>query len=430
MSGAERERTETPGAPEEGGCLVPVPVPVWAPAPMPEAVFTPASASESEPGLAPAPEAASEPEPASASAPVAAHTPAAAPAPAYPLVPTLTPLPLPLLAPGPAPALTADVLHVRFLLPPMYEAVLPQLLSLLTEFTPGVEALPPDSAVVDIRGAMRYFGRDAVQLASVIRVRALALYGVDCVIGAGPGPMVARMAVRDAVPGVARVVGSEPDAVAEFLGPKPVGELPGVGRATARTLCSYGLDSVGKVAAAPLSTLQRLVGARAGRELREKAHGVDRARVVPNAAARSLASERPFPRDELDPTRHRRALLSITEELGARMRDEGQVCRSLTLTVRYADRSTTTRTRTLPEPTAHSCALTGSAYRMYEALGLQRARVRGISLRAEGLGPAEHAAHQLMFDPADDRARRIEAVADRARAKFGPGAIVPGTLAA
>ncbi|GAA1942336.1 hypothetical protein GCM10009837_80550 [Streptomyces durmitorensis] len=323
-----------------------------------------------------------------------------------------------------------STLCVRFLLPPMYEAALPRLLLLLGEFSPVVEALPPDAALVDVRGAMRYFGRDTVELASVIRVRALAHHGVDCVIGAGPGPMLARMAVREAGPGVTRIVGPEPDAVAEFLGPKPVAELPGVGRATARTLCSYGLDSVGKVAAAPLSTLQRLVGARAGRELHEKAHGIDRARVVPNAAARSLASERPFPRDELDPARHRRALLSLTDELGARMRDEDQVCRSLTLTVRYADRSTTTRTRTLPEPTAHSSALTGSAYRMYETLGLQRARVRGISLRAEGLAPAEHAAHQLMFDPVDDRARRIEAVADRARAKFGPGAIVPGTLAA
>lgn len=326
-----------------------------------------------------------------------------------------------------------STLCVRFLLPPMYEAALPRLLTLLGEFSPVVEALPPDAALVDVRGAMRYFGRDAVELASVIRVRALAHHGVDCVTGAGPGPMLARMAVRGAAPGVTRVVGPEPAAVAEFLGPRPVADLPGVGRTTARTLCSYGLDSIGKVAAAPLSTLQRLIGARAGRELREKAHGIDRAYVVPNAAARSLASERSFSRDELDPTRHRRALLSLTDELGARMRDEGQVCRSLALTVRYADRtgySTITRTRTLPEPTAHSCALTGSAYRLYEALGLQRARVRGISLRAEGLGPAEHAAHQLMFDPVDDRARRIEAVADRARAKFGPGAIVPGTLAA
>ncbi|MGW6022798.1 DNA polymerase Y family protein [Streptomyces sp. NPDC055099] len=323
-----------------------------------------------------------------------------------------------------------STLCVRFLLTPMYEAAVPRLLALLGEFSPVVEALPPDAALVDVRGAMRYFGRDAVELASVIRVRALALYGVDCVIGAGPGPMLARMAAREAAPGITRFVGPGPDAVAEFLGPRPVAELPGVGRATARTLCSYGLDTVGKVAAAPLSTLQRLVGARAGRELREKANGIDRAHVVPNAAARSLAAEHTFPRDELDPARHRRALLSLTEELGARMRDEDQVCRSLTLTVRYADRSTTSRTRALSEPTAHSCALTGSAYRMYEALGLQRARVRGISLRAEGLAPAEHAAHQLMFDPVDDRTRKLEAVADRARAKFGPGAIVPGTLAA
>jgi hypothetical protein len=35
-----------------------------------------------------------------------------------------------------------------------------------------------------------------------------------------------------------------------------------------------------------------------------------------------------------------------------------------------------------------------------------------------------------MFDPADEKARRIEAVADRARAKFGPRAIMPGALAA
>ncbi|WP_369212621.1 DNA polymerase Y family protein [Streptomyces flavofungini] len=321
-------------------------------------------------------------------------------------------------------------LYVRFLLAPVYEAALPPLLALLGEFTPRVEALPPDAALVDLRGARRYFGRGAVELAALIRVRALALYGVECAIGVGPGPMLARMAARGAAPGVTRAVPEGPDGVREFLADRPVGELPGIGRATARTLCEYGLDSLGKVGAAPLSTLQRLVGARAGRELREKARGIDRGRVVPNAAARSLSVERPFPRDELDPFRHRRALLSGAEELGVRMRGEDQVCRTLTLTVRYADRSTTTRSRTLPEPTAHSTALTMTAYRMYEALGLQRARVRALALRAEGLTPAEHATHQLSFDPTDEKARRIEEVADRARAKFGPGAIVPGTLAA
>ncbi|MFE9021497.1 hypothetical protein ACFYNL_23470 [Streptomyces sp. NPDC007808] len=320
------------------------------------------------------------------------------------------------------------ILCVRFQLPPTDEAALPGLLGLLEDFTPVVQALPPDGALADLRGAERYFGRDAVELASVIRVRALAHHGVDCVIGAGPGPMLARVALGDARPGVTCAVPE--DAVAEFLAGKPVAALPGVGAATARTLCEYGLDTLGLVAAAPLSTLQRLVGAKAGRELHEKAGGIDRGRVVPDGVARSLATERPFTRDELDPGRHRRALLSAAEELGARLRALDKICRTLTLTVRYADRSSTTRSRTLKEPTAHSAALTRAAYDMYDALGLQRARVRALALRAEGLDPAERASYQLTFDPLDEKARRIEEVADRARAKFGPRAVMPGALAA
>ncbi|WP_030247870.1 DNA polymerase Y family protein [Streptomyces sp. NRRL S-455] len=321
------------------------------------------------------------------------------------------------------------ILCVRFQLPPTREADLPRLLGMLEEFTPVVQALPPDGALADLRGAERYFGRDAVELASVIRVRSLALYGVDCLIGAGPGPMLARVALHDAVPGVTCAVPEEQDAIAEFLADRPVGVLPGVGAATSRTLADYGLDTLGRVAAAPLSTLQRLIGAKAGRELREKAGGVDRGRVVPNAVSSSLATERPFGRDELDPDRHRRALLSAAEEIGARLRALDKVCRTLTLTVRYADRSATTRSRALREPTAHSPALTRTAYGMYEALGLQRARVRAIALRAEGLSPADQASYQLTFDPVDERVRRIEEVADRARAKFGPRAVMPGGLA-
>ena len=322
------------------------------------------------------------------------------------------------------------ILCVRFQLPSADEAALSGLLGLLEDFTPVVQALPPDGALADLRGAERYFGRDAVDLASVIRVRALAHHGVDCAIGAGPGPTLARVALRDARPGAICAVPEGPDAIAEFLAERPVAALPGVGAATARTLCEYGLDTLGLVAAAPLSTLQRLVGAKAGRELREKASGIDRGRVVPNAVSRSLATERPFTRDELDPGRHRRALLSAAEELGGRLRALDRICRTLTLTVRYADRSSTTRSRTLKEPTAHSAALTRAAYGMYEALGLQRARVRALALRAEGLDPAEQASYQLTFDPLDEKARRLEEVADRARAKFGPHAVMPGALAA
>ncbi|MFJ4921442.1 DNA polymerase thumb domain-containing protein [Streptomyces sp. NPDC088725] len=310
------------------------------------------------------------------------------------------------------------------------EAALPVLLGLAEDISPVVQALPPDAALVDVRGAERYFGQDARGLAAVLRVRALAHAGADCTIGVAATPMLSRMAARRAEPGTTLVIADGEREVRRFLAPMPVAALPGIGTATARALRAYGIDTVGKTAGVPLSTLQRIAGVRMGRELYEKAQGIDRTAVVPNAAARSLGAERTFSRDELDRDRQRRALLSITEELGVRMRGTEQVCRSLTLTVRYADRSTTTRTRVLREPTAHSAALSSAVYRIHESLGLQRARVRALSVRAEDLIPAERATRQLTLDPVDDRARRIEAVADLARAKFGPQVLMPGSLAA
>lgn len=85
--------------------------------------------------------------------------------------------------------------------------------------------------------------------------------------------------------------------------------------------------------------------------------------------------------------------------------------------------------RTLPAATGHTLMLTRTAYDLYATLGLQRARARAISLRAQGLRPAEDAPRQLTFDPDTDRSLAIEAVADRARKRFGEDAIKPASLA-
>ncbi|MGH4035275.1 hypothetical protein ACQB60_40915 [Actinomycetota bacterium Odt1-20B] len=61
---------------------------------------------------------------------------------------------------------------------------------------------------------------------------------------------------------------------------------------------------------------------------------------------------------------------------------------------------------------------------LYVALHLERARIRQLTLRADQLMAAEPAHHQLL-DPADDKAHRLEAVADAARARFGPHIIRP-----
>ncbi|WP_323182554.1 hypothetical protein [Streptomyces sp. NBC_00094] len=209
----------------------------------------------------------------------------------------------------------------------------------------------------------------------------------------------------------------------------PAAALLGVGPATARTLISYGLATADQIAATPLPTLQRILGTATGRQLHRVAAGIDPTRVTPGAPPRTFTAEHRFPRDELDPGRQRGALTHLAKRLGARLRAERQACDSLALTVQYADRSTTTRSRTLPEPTAHSPGLRTAAHALYLTLGLQRARVRCLTLRVGDLCDAGSVSRQLTFGLDDDKARRIEAAADRARARFGPGAVRPASTA-
>jgi DNA polymerase-4 len=321
------------------------------------------------------------------------------------------------------------IMRVYFHLPDQSGELYEQLLMLLQGITPRVQALPPHTADLDLTGALRFFGTDARALAQLVRLRALALYGVQTTAAAGPSRLISAMAAAVTPPGSITVISPEPYDIASFLRPQPLAMLPGVGPATARNLARYGLHTIGELADAPLLTVQRLLGAAAGRALHARAHGIDDRHVIPQAAPRSASADHAFARDELDLVEHRRAILGLAEQLGARMRGEDQVCRTLTLTCRYADRSTTSRSRSLPEPTAHSRALTDTAYGLYASLGLERARVRSIALRADALIPAERSARQLSLDPSDDKARRIEAAADRARARFGPDAVKPAALA-
>ncbi|MEJ8639940.1 hypothetical protein [Streptomyces sp. MS2.AVA.5] len=169
------------------------------------------------------------------------------------------------------------------------------LLGLVADVTPVVQALPPSAAVADVSGSVRFFDRDPAELARMIRARALALYGLPVAIGVGPNWTVAAMASREPGRGGVRAVGSSPEAVAAFLHPRPVGELHGIGSAQERTLTTYGVHTIGLLANLPEATVQRVLGGKASRLLRDRARGIDRRRVVPVKLPHSAAAQRRFP---------------------------------------------------------------------------------------------------------------------------------------
>ncbi|MFD3488071.1 ImpB/MucB/SamB family protein [Streptomyces sp. NPDC058665] len=298
---------------------------------------------------------------------------------------------------------------------------------LLTGITPHVQTVSPDAVQLDLTSALRYFDRSPYGLVQLAQLRLMALYGIESSAGLAANRMLATMAADASAPGRATWVPEE--EAAGWLRSRPVTGLPGIGRATATTLGRYGLHSVGQVADTPAATLQRLLGAGPARLLAERARGHDPRPVVPLEPAAHLVADLVLDRDCLDPEGHHRAVLGLADQIGQRLRGEGQVAGRLGLTVRYADRSSTTRTRTLPEPTGHSPALAAALLGLLAALGLQRARVRAFVVRADDLLPAADAPRQLSLDPRDARAHTVEKAADRARHRFGPRALYPAALA-
>ncbi|MFF4751197.1 DNA polymerase Y family protein [Streptomyces sp. NPDC002514] len=307
------------------------------------------------------------------------------------------------------------------------EARYADVIELMSGVTPHVQAVPPDAVQLDLTSALRYFDKSPYAAVQMVMLRLTGLYGIDSSAGLAGNRMLAAMAADASAPG--EVTWVPADRAAEWLRPRPLTALPGIGRATATALTRYGLHTIGQLADLPPSTLQRLLGAGQARLLAERARGHDPRPIAPAEPATRLTADLVLDRDCLDPAEHHRSVLGLADRVGRRLRDEHQVTGRLTLTVRYADRSSTTRTRTLPEPTDHSPALAAAALALLDSLGLQRARVRGYALRADGLRPAGSAYRQLSLDPGDARARAAEAAADRARRRFGAAAAGPATLA-
>ncbi|MET7453594.1 ImpB/MucB/SamB family protein [Streptomyces sp. NPDC005574] len=307
------------------------------------------------------------------------------------------------------------------------EAECADVIELVSGITPHVQAVPPNAVQLDLTSALRYFGLSPYDVVQLTKLRLKALYNIDSSAGLAGNRMLAAMAAD--VSALGETTWIRDGEAATWLYPRPVTALPGIGRATAETLNKYGLHTIGQIADMPAVTLQRLLGVGSARLLAERARGHDPRLVSPSEPAANLVADLMLERDCLDPAQHHRAVLGLAEQIGQRLRGESQIAGRLTLTVRYADHSSTTRTRALSEPTNHSPALAAASLSLLTSLGLQRARVRAFAIRADRLVPAKSAYCQLSLDSGDTRARAAEVAADRARRRFGPEAVRPAALA-
>lgn len=306
-----------------------------------------------------------------------------------------------------------------------YSMVSKGVFKIFETITSQVEAASIDEAFLDITGSVRRLG-NPVAIGERLRAQVADEQQVACSVGIGPTKFVAKLASQQAKPDGLLMVA--PHQVISFLHPLPVEKMWGVGEATAGRLHQLGLFSVADLAHTPRATLQRAFGPNQGALLHDLAWGRDRRRVVPDTMERSIGAQETFSRDTDDPQRVRTELLRLSGRTASRMRRAGMLGRVVTISVRFSDFTTITRSATLSSPTDVTDEVFASAWRTFCKLNLQRARIRRVGVRVEGLTEADQAFQQPTLDAPDRGMREVELVADELVHRFGPAAVQRATL--
>ena len=242
--------------------------------------------------------------------------------------------------------------HGIFVRPRMhiYHEVSEAAFEVFDRYSPFVEGVSVDEAFLDISGTAHLFG-GMIPLAESLRTEVKAACGVTCSVGLAPNRLLAKIASEQNKPDGLFAMPFDPDGIRDFLAPKPIRILWGVGGKTASVLERYGYRVCADIQNADPRFLERIIGSAAAESIRNHAFGIDKSPVAHEAEMeKSVSREHTFPNDETDRETVRSTLLELVEDVGRRFRQEERWARTAKLKLRDGMFNTLTRQASFERP--------------------------------------------------------------------------------
>ena len=311
--------------------------------------------------------------------------------------------------------------HARVVRPNMekYAKVGREVRRMMLALTPLVEPLSIDEAFLDLSGTERLHGMLPAKALARFALEVENKLSITISIGLSGNKFLAKIASDLDKPRGFAVLGAS--EAANFLAPKPVSFIFGVGKVSAARLAREGFRRIADLQKVSEVEMMRRYGDE-GRRLARLARGIDQRKVSAARNTKSVSAETTFDRDIADFRALERILWAQTEEVSARLKQKTLAGATVTLKLKTADFKMRTRAHSFGAATQ----LAGKIFAVARTL-LEREtdgtkfRLLGVGLSA--LTTADHA------DPADfvgARFAEVEHAVDRVRARFGDDAVVRG----
>jgi DNA polymerase IV (DinB-like DNA polymerase) len=285
---------------------------------------------------------------------------------------------------------------------PLYREVSERIMAIAAKDADAFEEASIDEAYLDLSSLADFEG--ARQHARALKAEILAREGLTCSIGVGPNKLVAKIASDFQKPDGLTVV--RPEEVQAFLDPLAVRVIPGIGPKSELFLHGKGIRTVAELRAVELPQLREWFG-RWGEGLWERARGRSDSPVANEWEPKSIGEQETFERDTLEPAFILERAQDLAGAVYRRFLAEGlRAFRTVTVTVRFADFVTTSRSRTGRAPLTSAEALSRAVLRLLLPFldsreNPERKKIRLIGVRVEKLlreEPAHEVQGLIQFD--------------------------------
>jgi DNA polymerase IV (archaeal DinB-like DNA polymerase) len=267
-----------------------------------------------------------------------------------------------------------------------YREVSVRIMAIAAQGSDAFEEASIDEAYVDV-SSLGDLGL-AEAHAKALKAQIVEREGLTCSVGIGPNKLVAKIASDFNKPDGLTVVAQE--AVQAFLDPMPIRKLPGIGPKSETFLLARGIRTVRELRGVDPARLIEWFG-KWGDEMSERARGISDSPVSNEWERKSVGEQETFERDTLDQALVLERARALAAGVFERVRGEGFAgFRTVTVTVRFENFVTMSRSRTEAAPISTPAALVTIADQLLRPFfdareNPKQRKIRLIGVRAEKL---------------------------------------------
>jgi DNA polymerase-4 len=301
-----------------------------------------------------------------------------------------------------------------------YGEISDRLAARMEQIAPIVERASIDEMYMDFTGCESLYRHDLPGFMHVIQKLVADEFDLPCSIALSTSKTLSKIAVGTVKPNGVCIV--PPESEEAFLGPLPIGVIPGVGAKTEETLKARGFTQISDLQKASEERLVRLLGV-AGHWLFDVAHGRGSVSVSGEYTRKSISREETFARDLRSLPELEKELHALVEDVSASVREKGWRARTIQLKLRYADFSTITRARTI-DPTDDDPVIFETIRSLFHAAYDTRLAVRLLGVHLSNFDDA--AQMELPLNPLRGQREELLKAVDKIRARFGDDVIHVG----